>query len=523
MSRSAVLPRSDVVARTLARNRLGVPAVVFFVMSAAAPLTVVAGVVTTGYAVTGVTGIPFAFVVVGVVLAVFSVGYVAMARHVANAGAFYAYISRGLGRPLGVGAAWVALLAYNALQVGLYGAIGAAAKPLLVEWFGIDIAWWVIALAAWLLVAVLGVLRVDINGKVLAVLLLAEITVIVLFNLADLAHPAGGALSFDTLAPGNLAAPGVGAILALAVLGFVGFESAAVFSEESRDPRRTVPVATYASVALIAGLYAFSAWAMTVAVGPDRIVAASQEQGPEVVFTLAASHLGGMAADIGHALFLTSLIAAMISFHNTTARYAFALGREQVLPARLGNTSRTGAPKVGSLLQSLFGLAVIAVYAAAGWDPLVQLFFWGGTGGGYGVLLLIAVTSIAVIVYFARNASGENPWRRVAAPVLAAGALVEIAWLATANFATLLGVAPDSPIPWVIPGAYLAAALAGVGWALIVKATRPHVYARIGMGAEAATTGLGLTLPGDGGEPGEMLGPRPAADTAVTARQEPVR
>src|SRR5215212_3879366 len=138
---NAAVSRRDVVARTLARNRLGVPAVVYFVLSAAAPLLVTAGVVTTGYAVTGVTGIPLAFLVIGVVLALFSVGFVAMARHVANAGAYYTYIAQGLGRPLGVGAAWVALLAYNALQVGLYGAIGSAAIPLLNQWFGVTVAW----------------------------------------------------------------------------------------------------------------------------------------------------------------------------------------------------------------------------------------------------------------------------------------------------------------------------------------------------------------------------------------------
>jgi amino acid transporter len=104
---------------TLATDRLGVAAVVFFVMSAATPLTVVAGVVTTGYAVTGITGLPIAFIVIGAVLALFCVGYVSMARHVANAGAFYAYISHGLGRPAGVAGAWIALVAYNALQVGL--------------------------------------------------------------------------------------------------------------------------------------------------------------------------------------------------------------------------------------------------------------------------------------------------------------------------------------------------------------------------------------------------------------------
>jgi amino acid transporter len=68
------------------------------------------GVVTTLYAVTGLSAIGAAFVAVALVLAVFAVGYVAMARHITNAGALYAYISRGLGRPAGVDAA-LALLA----------------------------------------------------------------------------------------------------------------------------------------------------------------------------------------------------------------------------------------------------------------------------------------------------------------------------------------------------------------------------------------------------------------------------
>lgn len=88
MSAARQPTRPSNVATALAADRLGVPAVVFFVMSAATPLTVVAGVVTTGFAVTGITGLPVAFVVIGAVLALFCVGYVSMARHVANAGAF---------------------------------------------------------------------------------------------------------------------------------------------------------------------------------------------------------------------------------------------------------------------------------------------------------------------------------------------------------------------------------------------------------------------------------------------------
>jgi amino acid transporter len=495
ISRPALSPRTDAVSQALARNRLGVFAVVIFVMSAAAPLTVVAGVLTTGYAVTGLIGIPLAFLAVGVVVALFSVGYVAMARHVSNAGAFYAFVARGLGRPVGVAAAWVALLAYSALQVALYGAIGAAAAPLLQEWFGLRVGWWVIALAAWLLVAVLGLLRVDLNGIVLAVLLVAEIAVIVVFSGASLLWPAdGGGLTFDGLAPSNLAAPGVGAVLVLAVLGFVGFEQSVVFSEESRDPVRTVPTATYVAVTLIAGLYAFAAWAMTLGTGPASIVDRSRAEGPEVLFNVAGERLGGTSIHIGHALFLTSIMAAMISFHATTARYAFALGRENVLPKKLGDTSqRTGAPKVGSLLQSLCGLAVIVVYAVAGWDPLVHLFFWGGTGGGFGVLLLIAVTALAVIAFFARQPSGESAWRRLVAPGLAAVALLVIVALALVNFDVLLGVDAHSRVRWIIPGTYLLVALAGVGWALLLRAGRPAVYRRIGTGAKAATSTLTAT------------------------------
>src|ERR1017187_5080722 len=121
--------RPGSVSRALARDRLGVPAVLFFVLAGVAPLTVAAGVIPTAYATTGLTGIPAAFLVVAVILAIWASGYVAMTRHIRNAGAFYAFISAGLGRVTGVAAALVALLAYSFLQVRLYGAVGPNGAP----------------------------------------------------------------------------------------------------------------------------------------------------------------------------------------------------------------------------------------------------------------------------------------------------------------------------------------------------------------------------------------------------------
>ncbi|WP_067500806.1 APC family permease [Actinoplanes sp. TFC3] len=468
----------------LARDRLGVPAVVFFVMSAAAPLTVVAGVIPTGLAVTGLTAVAIAFLTVALVLALFSVGYVAMARHIANAGAFYAYISRGLGRPFGVGAAWVALAAYNSFQVASYGGFGAIAAPLLTGWFGIDLPWWLIALAAWLLVAVLGVRDVAVNGKVLATLLVAEIVLVVVFSVADL-FTGGFHASAAPLNPAGLTGTGAGALLVMAVTGFVGFEQSVVFSEESRDPRRTVPRATYIAITLIAVLYAFSAWAMISAAGPD-VTERAAVTGPELFFLLAADRLGSTAVHLGHALFLTSLIAAMISFHNIIARYTFSLGREGVLPRAFGRTvPGTGAPKNGSLAQSAFGLLVILAYALLGWDPVVQLFFWGGSTGGLGVLLLLTVTSAAVLGYFANEPAGENLWRRVVAPFTATALLIVVTTLAITNIATLFGVLPGSRPTWVVPLAYAIFAAAGAIWALTLRRTRPSVYEGIGWGARS--------------------------------------
>jgi len=180
-----------------------------------------------------------------------------------------------------------------------------------------------------------------------------------------------------------------------------------------------------------------------------------------------------------------------------------------VLPAALGRTSRrTGAPDNASLLQSFIGIAVIVTYAIAGWDPLVQLFFWGGTSGALGVLFLIAATSIAVIAFFARNPSGEPLWHRLIAPVIATIALAIVLVLALDNFATLLGVKPDHVLAWAIPVAYLVATMLGIGWGLILKARRPDVYRGIGLGAKSATVTVG---PSGGIPERDSAGVRPGA------------
>ena len=129
-------PRGSESAK-LHRRALGVPDLVFFIVAASAPLTAVAGGQAATYLVTGNRGVAFMFIPLGIMLGLFAVGYAAMSRHVANAGAFYAYVARGLGKVQGVSAAFVALIAYNAMQIGIYGLFGVAMGAFMADKVGI--------------------------------------------------------------------------------------------------------------------------------------------------------------------------------------------------------------------------------------------------------------------------------------------------------------------------------------------------------------------------------------------------
>jgi amino acid transporter len=466
----------------LRRRRLGVIHLVFFTVAASAPLTVLGGGVTTAFAVTGVPGVPLAFLILALTLAIFAVGYAGMSRYVANAGAFYSYLAQGLGRAWGVSGAFVALVAYNAIQIGLYGLFGAVLADFAGTHFGVNLSWWAWGLIALVLVGLLGVLRVDLNASILAVLLVLECIAVVLYDIGAFGYPADGVISTAGFDPNQLFVPGLGAVIAFGIACFIGFESSAIYSEECRDPQHTVGRATFVAVTFTGLFYALSAWAMTVNVGPANLQQAATDNGPGLVFSVLADHWSPLVADIANVLFLTSVFAALLSFHNSVARYFFALGRERVLPDVLDTVgTRSGGPLAGSVLQTIIAAVVVVIFAVAGADPVLELFTWGSGVSALGVVLLMFGTSAAVIGFFRRNRSAPaSIWQRVIAPVLACLLLGAVVVILVANFDALLGTEPGSPLRWILPALVLAAAVGGGIWAMVLRSTRPSVYAGIG-------------------------------------------
>ncbi|MFD9983968.1 APC family permease [Streptomyces massasporeus] len=479
--------------RALRADRLGTGGLLLSVLAATAPLMVVAGVMPTTFAVMGIVGQPLLFVVLGVVLILFSVGYAEMSRHVHNAGAFYAYISRGLGGTAGAGAALVALVAYNALQVGIYGIFGFEVSGLFATYADVEIAWWIPALVAALAVGLLGWLKIDVNARVLGVLLVIEVLLVVIFDVAALADPGKEGLSLHAFNPDTLTGAGVGTALCFCIAAFLGFEQAPVYAEETSRPHVLVPRVMFFAVGGVAVFFALSSWALTVATGPSAIVGTSQKQSAGLLFFLTESRLGGTFTDVLHILFVTGMFAALLSFHNVVARYAFAMGREGLLPAAFGRTSgSSGAPGTGSLLQTAVSVLVVAAFALtddkpAGdpTAPVLHLFTWFGNVGALGVIVLMAAASLSVVVFFVRRgAAGAQAWRLVTS-ALAGIALLVIAGYTVKDFEVLVGAGPDSSLSWVLPGIIGLAALAGVVLGLVLRASAPEKHARIGLGNEA--------------------------------------
>lgn len=495
---AAKAPDAPAAAGGLHRRALGVPDLVFFIVAASAPLTAVAGGQAVTYLVTGNQGIPLLFVPLGIVLGIFAVGYAAMSRHVADAGAFYTYVVRGLGRIPGVGAAFVALVAYNAMQVGIYGLFGVAMGAFAADNLGITLEWYWWCLLAGAIIAVLGVLRIDLNARVLAVLLILEVLVVALFDLAILADPGPQGLSAAGFDPGNATGSALGAALVFCVASFVGFESAAIYSEEVKDPKRTVARATFIAVGAVAAFYALSSWLLANAVGPDTMVdpealVAAGFTTPDgaapdpttVLFGAGGERLGAFWGDSAALLFATSLFAALLSFHNAVARYFYSLAREGVLPTIVSRVNqRSGAPAVASILQSAIALVVVGLFAVLGEDPILTLFTWLTNLGALGVVLLMAITSFAVLAYFRGSHAPEHgPWSTLVAPLVAGAGLLVILVLGVTNFNVLITGSTDAPtdsVSVILPIVLFGSGVLGLIVAAAIRSRMPERYAHIG-------------------------------------------
>lgn len=473
-------------ANQLRKNSLGVGAVTFLVVSAAAPLTAVAGGVPLSMLLGNGPGIPLTFALVTGILLLFAVSYVAMARHIRNAGAFYAYTARGLGGLVGGAAALIAILAYNAMQIGVFGLFGAATSGFLAG-YGIDLPWWVWTYAGIVAVAIFGYRRVDFSAKVLTVLVVLEYLVVFVIDAAILAQGGDSGLSAAPFSPSAFLSgtPAVGILFCFAA--FIGFEATTIYSEEARDPEKTVPRATYISVLIIGLFYMLTSWLMVNGAGVDKLVPELQglEDPTTFLFALADRYVGHGITVTMSILFITSLFAGVVAFHNGVARYIYVAGREGLLPRSVGVTHPVfQSPHVGSVIQTVIALLVVTLFAVTGQDPVLALFSWLTNVGTLAIILLMALTAFSIVAFFSRNPGLERNIIVIRVlPVLTGLILTALVFYIAMNFGAIAGA--DGALSLFLPGLVVIAGIIGLLCALRLRSADPRRFSRLGVGQQA--------------------------------------
>ncbi|WP_304627523.1 APC family permease [Pseudomonas congelans] len=478
MAYSAGSPATATDTNHRLKGHLGTMDIVFTVLAYNAPLTIIIGLIPVIIGAGNGLGAPLTYLAAGALMLLFAVGFTTMARHVPNAGAYYAYITAGLGRPLGLGSAFMAILAYTFMLVGAYLYAGVIFSSISLSWIGIDsLPWWQWTLLIALLVGILGHYRISLSAKVLTAALVLEVIVVFVWEASVVTKGGASGIGFEWLTPSAITSGSIGLAVLFGVTCFAGFEATAVFREEARDPERTVPRATYIAIIVMTFIFASGTTAFIWALGPEQALQKSINDPSNSGLLAIEMYLGRVGVDVVHTLMATSIFACVLAIHNILGRYIYSLSVDGVFPKAFAKVHpRHGSPYKASATVLLITLAsVIAVVISqiepyGGYASLVGI-------AGYTLLILQILTTVAVLVFFKRVDHTASKWQSVVAPVLALLGLLVTAWLATSNIGLLTG---SEQTAMILLAFLFAALVLGSIYGIRLKSSKPGVYRAIG-------------------------------------------
>ncbi|MDV7241692.1 MULTISPECIES: APC family permease [Rhodococcus] len=465
---------------TALKGSLGTFGLFFSIMSFNAPLVIVMGVIPIMVATGNGIGTPFIFIVGGAVVACFATTFLRMSAVLDRPGAFYAYVSAGLGRKMGLGAGLTMLLAYFTCACGYLAFAGTSVGSLVSSTFnGPSLPWYVWAFLIWALVGVLGYLRIDVSAKVMAVILSLEIVVVIVYDVVVFAAGGADGLSTAPFAPAHWFDGSFANGLLLACAMFGGYEMTVLFRDEVKRPERTIPRAAFGLIVFAVVLYAGTSWLYVNALGVDDAVAVSTAEGTAAFDATILEFGGRLLLDVATVLLVTSSLAVIICAHNVAARYLFNLGADGVVsPSVAVAHSRFGSPYRASMVVSVAVLIANLIVVVAGIDSMV---FYGALLGiaaltGISVMVL---TSIAVPVYLIRH----DKWRGhvFASFVAPFVALIGFGWsvvMSIVDFSAHTGGVMwlSSLLIAIVYGVFISGFLV----AMRLEGTKPDIYQRIG-------------------------------------------
>jgi amino acid transporter len=468
----------------LARNALGLPQILFCIVTGSAPLAAMMFNDPLSGLGIGIS-VPAAFMIATVSFTFFSVAYIEMARRVTTAGGIYSYTSYGFGRIIGLGTAVGIAAAYMLFSVGVNGVTSYFAQTSIDDLTGFSMDWRIYAYILIALLFIITYFHIEWIARILGLFLLGELLILMIFAFAVVVKGGGpDGIVWGALNPAGIFSGGEGVDGAARVFGasaagvgffaaywsWIGFEMAPNYAEEARNPKKMMAYAIYISCIGLGVLYTFWSWMLISAYGSSKDQwpwAVSQQYGikdapasvglpsgdyASVFYPVAQEFAGVAIKDLFQILIITGSFACSLAFWNTANRYLFAMGRERILPSALGRTHSTHkSPFVATVIVGIFVAAVTLLFAA-GWvgtgqqaalgvtesDPIVALFqigTWLPFQGNMLLLPIMALCDLAILVYFLKpeNRDGFHWFKTLVAPIIGAGSISFAVWLMLQN------------------------------------------------------------------------------------------
>jgi amino acid transporter len=369
----------------------------------------------------------------------------------------------------------------------------------------------IIAIIGIIVIAVLTFYSVTLAAGVLGVTLVLEVLLLgalglsVLFKggpdgymFGEIVPPQNAFTSLPEDAFGTGVAAGVAAIgIFFAFWSWVGFETTAVYGEESKNPKRNVPIATMIAVIGLGLFYTFMSWMVVVGNGAAKSVEVSAGAAPvDLWLGLVDANLGGFMVLFYKILLVIGSFACAMAFHNAASRYIFAMGRESAsgfLRRTIGSVNvKHGSPATASFVQSAITLVLCILFllftnvyvegeAVPELVPYVNVYGLLALIGTAMILIVQTITSFAVISFFwVKKVHKGNVIATLICPILGALGMLYALWLLWSNRNFAAGLAADSLVFTLMPVYVIGLLVIGFGYAAWVRAKRPDLYAEIG-------------------------------------------
>jgi amino acid transporter len=386
-----------------------------------------------------------------------------------SAGSFVTYIARSLGARAATATGIIAIVGYIIAFGGIYIFVG---SYIVQNIFGqkANTGLTILTTIVYGVIVILPVIiGLQFGIRVTVVLYLIEVVVLVVLSVAILAQGGAQGLSLKPFEwPTGADGSNIFLAFSFAVLAFGGFEASAPLAEETRNPRRNVPIAVVGAVVVSGIIYVLGSYAIVTAFGVDHMKEFSADGNP---FGTAAARFLPLFVPIIAAVFLVSVTSSYVAANTQTSRVIFAGARGGLWPRGLSTIHRRFKTPWVAAVAFVVPSIIIGCVSTIFTDPATASGFLG-TYGILGIVIMYLVANVALIVqFFKLRAAGvrKNPLLWVVVPIIG------IAVLAIPVYGDLH---PGQPAPFnALPLLTIALVALGVIYAIVLGIVRPNALA----------------------------------------------